>query len=483
MRKRLLCLFLVGFCLLVGCQPIPGGSLTSDYDLIGSVNSTFFETESQDESLFEAESALLSSEATFSEDSSFFHSEPSVSGTVTSQISSAFSKPSTPSSMAQTSSLPSTTAKPSSTPAPSAVDYSSVKPINGETKAVWISQFDLQGVLKENGNQRPKASFTTLFRQMLGKLKDYGFNTVFLQARPYSDSFYPSQYFPWSDMVVSAFGKEAEYDPYAVMVTEARKYGFSVHGWINPLRGMTDQQLQLVDDRFPIKKWYNDPNKKGKNIVFKDNRWYYNSSVAEVRELIANGAKELLKSYQLDGIHIDDYFYYSTSLEDVSKMVQGLYQAVKSVNPQAQFGVSPEGSIERDYSIHFADVRKWCSQKGYLDYICPQIYYGLEHETHDFAKVVADWNGLISKESGVYLLAGMTLGKAGNIDSFAGERGKKEWQEHNDIIKRCIIETRKQSNARGFSIFCYQYLFDPITGAKVERTAAEVANLLPELKK
>lgn len=68
-------------------------------------------------------------------------------------------------------------------------------------------------------------------------------------------------------MVVSSFGEDAEYDPYGIMVTEARKRGLSVHGWINPLRAMTDSEIKLVVDRFPIKQWYNDPDKRGK-ILF-----------------------------------------------------------------------------------------------------------------------------------------------------------------------------------------------------------------------
>ncbi len=475
MKKALLCLIFVGSCLLPACQPL-SGSLSGNpsqpiahssvyMQLSGNTISTDISSDAAVSSDAES-SAPLSSALTSSADGSS-------SATTTSASVSSVKKPISSA----------TTTAPTSSKAVSSTTQAVIKPINGETKAVWISQFDLANVLKHNGKQREKSSFTALFGAMLTNLKSYGFNTIFLQARPYSDSFYPSAYFPWSSFVVSAYGDTASYDPYQIMVTQARAQGFSVHGWVNPLRGMTDAQLKQVPDTFPIKKWYNDSAKRGVNIVLKDNRWYYNASVAEVRELIANGAKELLQKYQLDGIHIDDYFYYSKSIADISKMVKALYNAVKSVNPAAQFGVAPEGNIERDYSVHLADVKTWCKEKGYIDYICPQIYYGLEHATHDFASVVAEWNNLISADSGIYLLAGMTLGKAGNPDQFAGTSGRHEWQQSNDIIKRCIIEGRKQSRLKGFSIFCYQYLFDPLTGAKTARTLAEVNNFLPELKK
>ncbi|MDD6237629.1 MAG: family 10 glycosylhydrolase [Clostridiales bacterium] len=367
--------------------------------------------------------------------------------------------------------------------------YQQVIPSVGlQTKAIWISQFDLQYALKDNGSQRKKEDFTAMIRTMLQNIQAYGFNTLFVQARPYSDSFYPSEYFPWSAMVTGSYSKTASYDPYQIIVTEARKYGFSIHGWINPLRAMTEQEIQQVDDRYLIKQWYNSAQKRGVNIVSRtegtDNnkvlRWYYNSSVPEVRRLIADGAKELLQKYNLDGIHIDDYFYYSSSLADVSAMVKEIYDAVKSVNPKAQFGISPEGNIDRDYSIHFADVKRWCREKGFIDYICPQIYYGMEHQTYPFSKVVSEFNSYITEESGVFLLAGMTLGKVNNEDKYAGS-GRLEWTQHNDVILRCIRETKKQSHAQGVAVFCYQYLFDRTTGEKIDRTLEEVTNFLPEL--
>ena len=368
-----------------------------------------------------------------------------------------------------------------STTVSSKPSYEQVIPSVGPwTKAIWVSQFDLQYALMNQGKQRDKESFIVMIGKMLQNIQSYGFNTLFVQARPYSDSFYPSEYFPWSAMVTGSYAKTAEYDPYEIIVAEARKAGFSVHGWINPLRAMTDQEIQQVDDRYPIKQWYHSAQKRGINIVQKDGRWYYNSSVPEVRRLIADGAKELLQKYSLDGIHMDDYFYYSSSLDDVSAMVKEIYDAVKSVNPQAQFGISPEGNINRDYSVHFADVKRWCREKGFIDYICPQIYYGMEHQTYPFAKVVSEFNGYITEESGVFLLAGMTLGKIDREDGYAGS-GRLEWTQHDDVIVRCIRETQKQSHARGIAIFCYQYLFDRTSGEKIDRTRKEVFHFLPEL--
>ncbi len=457
--KRLTCFLLVLLFTVVGCAPVSDSISSAEVTTSLCTQPSYSSQETQEASV------AASTENNFFDSSAASSSALAISSDVISESGA------TSSSASQTS----------SSAAASEPTYNQVIPSVGlQTKAIWLSQFDLQYALTENGVQRDKEAFTAMLHDMLENVRGYGFNTLFVQARPYSDSFYPSEYFPWSAMVTGSYTKEAEYDPYQIIVTEARKFGFSIHGWINPLRAMTDSEIQQVDDRYLIKQWYLSAQKRGTNIVLKDGRWYYNSSIPEVRRLIADGAKELLQKYKLDGIHMDDYFYYSSSLEDVSAMVKGIYDAVKSANPQAQFGISPEGNVDRDYNIHFADVKRWCSEKGFIDYICPQIYYGMEHQTYPFAKVVAEFNSYITEESGVFLLAGMTLGKADNEDRYAGS-GRLEWKQHNDVILRCILETEKQSHAKGIAIFCYQYLFDRLSGEKVNRTWQEVQSFLPKL--
>ncbi len=443
-----------------------------------------------------------SSENTTTSVVSELKSEPEISSAARSSVAS-----SRYSSQISTSSKPESSSSAANSPPQEEPSYPTVE-IKGEIKAVWISQFDLKSVLMNGKVQRNQREFTELFQSMLKNLKTYGFNTLLIQARPYSDSFYPSDFFPWSEMVTGSYSVSASYDPFSIMVSEAKKAGFSVHGWLNPMRGMKEEQIRQVDDRYPIKKWYNDPQKRGVNIGLSSDgtnmRWYYNPAVPEVRQLIADGAKEILKKYNLDGIHIDDYFYNAgmnfdagqyqayqkaggkLSLgkwrqEQTSALVREIFQAVKSVNPKALFGVSPAGNVNNNYGILSADVKLWCREKGYIDYICPQIYFGFEHQTVPFAQTVAQWNSLITKESGVFLLGGLTLDKAGKPDSGAKD-GKNEWVEHHDILKRSILEIRKQSCAMGIVLFSYQHLFDPVTGAVPEKTKEEVNNMLPILQ-
>jgi uncharacterized lipoprotein YddW (UPF0748 family) len=367
-------------------------------------------------------------------------------------------------------------------------------------KAVWISQFDMSSILKENGNQREEESFKGLYRTVLNNIKNDGYNTVIVQVRPYADSFYPSKYFPTSNYVNGDFYSELRYDPFEVIVSLAKEIGLSVHAWLNPMRAMKSKEIINVPDRYIIKEWYNDPERNGKYIVEVDGRYYLNPAYEEVRALIANGAKEVAELYDIDGVHIDDYFYpikdeyfdaaayteYKNSggskplskfrNEMLDLMVSGIYNAVKSVGKDQLFGISPAGNIENTYNDLYTDVYKWCSEEGFIDYICPQIYFGLEHQTHDFVKVYNIWNSIIRNDN-IMIYVGLTLGKAkSGIDNYAGV-GKNEWTENKDVIKRCLeyINTRKE--CAGVVVFCYQHMYDPVTGESVKETAQERVNM------
>ena len=140
--------------------------------------------------------------------------------------------------------------------------------------------------------------------------------------------------------------------------------------------------------------------------------------------------------------------------------------------------------MEKDYAELYADVYKWCAHQGYVDYICPQIYFGFEHATQAFDMNVDKWNSIITADS-VDLWIGMTLGKAfdgslGVEDRYAGtEPGKTEWINNRDVLRRCLEKTFSAEKCTGASYFCYQYFWDPISGVEVAETREERENLLP----
>ncbi len=393
------------------------------------------------------------------------------------------------------------TAAPLLTPVPTCPDEGRETVNYDDLKAMWLSQYDLTYIYTENKVQRAQSDYTARINRLLDRLVQMGFNTVFLQVRPNGDSMYPSAYYPLSKYVSGAYGRDADYDPVEILVRAAHDRGLSVHAWINPLRCMDFTEITLISEEYPIGRWFNDPEKKGTYLVQSGTYWYLNPAYPEVRELIWKGAEELLSRYPFDGLHMDDYFYPTTdaafdqaaydayladggtlSLADfrrdcLNQLVKGLYDLTKAQCDRLLYGISPAGNIVTVYQRQYADVYTWCQNEGYIDYLCPQIYYGLEHETLDFATGCKSFQTIITVDS-VDLIIGLSFGKAmSGYDQWAGT-GQNEWSEHKDVIRRCVEYTTTLTECRGVSVFCYQYFYDPVAETPVDATAEEVANFV-----
>ena len=369
--------------------------------------------------------------------------------------------------------------------------------IDSDWKAIWLSQFDLQSIYTSGSAQRAEADFSKRMETVLDNVAGDGYNTVVLQLRPYADSMYPSEVYPPSRYSMGSYAGEFTYDPIAIVVELCAERGLSVHGWINPMRGMTEDEIKQVDDKYLIKQWYNDSTKKGDYIVFVNKNWYLNIAHPEVRQLICAGAAEILEKYEMDGIHMDDYFYPTTDASFDSKaynaykkeggklslaewrkdclstLVAELYATVKTHDLRALFGISPAGNINTVRDSHYADVDKWCGNPGYIDYICPQVYFGFEHASWDFVKTCKIWQDII-KTDYVSLIVGMSFGKAvAGVDNYAGAAGKDEWTRHKDIMLRSLQHTETLEKCVGVTVFSYQHLWDRSTGAVVPASKLE----------
>lgn len=374
----------------------------------------------------------------------------------------------------------------------------------GDFKAMWLSQYDLVSIYTDSKKQRSREDFTAKTTTVINNIKNLGFNTIILQVRPNADSMYPSDYYPVSEYVVGDYGNKLEYDPVEILVDLAHKMELSIHAWINPLRAMSIDDINKIDNSYKIKQWYQNENTHGKYIIEYEGKYYLNPAYEEVRNLIVDGAKEAMTKYDFDGLHMDDYFYPTTEAsfdkeaydeyramggklsldvfrrDVLSNLVSSLYKATKEIDSKLLFGISPSGIINTVYNSQYADVYLWCSTPGYIDYICPQIYFGMEHENYDFISVCNTFRDIIKTPS-VALVVGMSFGKSfAGVDNYAGS-GKFEWQIYSDIMARCLDYTRNIEVCTGISVFCYQYFYDPITGEKVMETSDEVDNFLPVL--
>lgn len=369
-------------------------------------------------------------------------------------------------------------------------------------KAMWLSQYDLVDVYTENGQQRDRTDFIVKIEVILKKVVDIGVNTLIVQVRPFGDSFYPSEYYPLSSYAVGAYGNKASYDPFSIIVERAHALGISVHAWINPLRLMKDGEIGMIGEEYKIKQWYD--RDVGDIISSVSGRLYLNPAYCEVRNLICNGVREIIELYPVDGIHIDDYFYPTTEesfdstayrryvngggtmdladfrRDQINSLVREIYSTVKSSDENILFGVSPSGVMSNNYNLLYADVAKWCSEEGYLDYLCPQIYFGFEHSSCAFDKVCDEFSDIV-KKGNVRLIVGLSLGKAeSEYDPYAGE-GKYEWRDNKDILRRSYLYAKATANCSGICLFSYRLFYDPLSGNEVEETLAERQGLVPLL--
>lgn len=348
-----------------------------------------------------------------------------------------------------------------------------------EMKAVWVSYLDLSPMLVG----KTEAEFSASAEELCRSCAEMGLNTLIVQVRPFSDSFYPSQYYPWSKWASGELGKALSYDPVQILREKAKEWELSFHGWLNPMRGCTEEEMSLVPEEYPVRQWYDDPALRAENLMIVDGVVYLNPASASVRELIADGAEEIQRMYQTDGIHIDDYFYPpsmdlsvdassyqryqaeggSLSQEDwrrenTAEMVRMLSEAVHEADPDSQFGVSPRGSLTQNYRDLFIDVEQWI-QSGYLDYIAPQIYYGFENEAAPFEATAFQWNEL-AESGNIPLIIGLAAYKVGKTDSYAGS-GASEWIDSPDLLARQITFSQDLPSYGGVMLFRYDSIVRP----------------------
>lgn len=342
------------------------------------------------------------------------------------------------------------------------VSPSGYSPINYDVqKGVWISYID--AVIISSG--KTEAQYRQTIALAFQNVKNIGVNTVYVHVRSHGDAYYNSNYFPKS------IKTSKDFDQLKVMIEEAHKLGLSFHAWINPFRGPLSTNIDSIDNSYLIKQWYNDPVKKGKYISEINGTYYLNPGYPEVRQLIINGVAEIVSKYNVDAIHFDDYFYPTTassfdteaysiygggkSLADwrrsnVDEVVSGVYRTVKSINSRVLFGVSPQGNNSNNYNSQYANVSKWSSNNGYIDYVIPQLYWGFEHSSAPFASKCIEWRNIV-KNPNVKLVIGLAPYRI-------GESGQFDFVTDPNIISKQINYAKSLSGYGGVAFFRYEHL-------------------------
>ncbi len=349
-------------------------------------------------------------------------------------------------------------------------------------KGMWFSYIEYESIMRGRNEQE----FTSALNECFDNIVSVGCNTVYFQVRAYGDAYYDSSLFPRGENLTD------DYDPLEIAVKTAHDRGLSIHAWINPMRLMTDEEMQNLPEGYVISDWYADPEKRG-YISRSEGRWYINPAYYEAVSLICSGIAEIVTGYDVDGVQIDDYFYPTVdpafdetaynasgttlSLGDwrrqlVSTMVRRIYETVHDADPTVIFGISPQGNAASDYETLYADVYLWTSEEGYCDYICPQIYYGFDNAALPFEETAESWRDMVTAQ-GVSLVIGLAAYKVGYEDKWAGS-GSGEWQESTDILAR-QAEVALSLGA-GYALFRYDSLFNP-DPAVSELVEKELENL------
>lgn len=347
-----------------------------------------------------------------------------------------------------------------------------------ELRGVWVST-----VANIDYPSRQTTNSETLKSEMieiLDNCKSMGFNAVFLQVRPCGDAFYNSSVFPWSKYLTGTQGVAPDngFDPLRFAVEEAHNRGIQLHAWINPYRitNSSSDNNKLAS---------NNPAVLNPGLVLTDSngKMYYNPGDSASIDLIVNGAVEIVENYDVDGIHMDDYFYPDASFNDdttysfykdeypnkadwrranVNKLVQTLDERLHSVKPSIQFGISPrgiwankdemaEGSDTRgggSYSTIYADSRAWV-KNGWVDYIMPQIYWNIGYEIADYTVLCNWWSDVVSDtDVRLYIGEGAYRTTSSTLPAWKGETGTNELRTH-------ISEGRNNPNISGYCCFTY----------------------------
>lgn len=347
---------------------------------------------------------------------------------------------------------------------------------------VWISLYEMKSVgLNES-------EFTKKFDSMFQNIKNLGANTVFCHIRPKSDAYYRSELFPFSDGLTGTQGGDPGFDPMTILTDLAKEHNLYFHAWLNPYRIASGiESVSELSEKNPARIWLEDENEQNdgnvKTVTVNDTKvFYYNPASIEVQKLVLDGVREILNNYEVDGIHIDDYFYPTTdkefdkteyerykkstktplSLEDwrrtnVDALVSSMYNICRSYGKV--FGVSPSAHISEDgtdenYQKQYANITKWMSNEGYIDYIAPQLYFGYEYPdvNYKFTNLLNKWTKLERLDS-VKLYIGLANYKIGEEDA-----GSDEWQKQTDIIARQIEQSRLLGTD-GVIFYSYSALF------------------------
>ncbi|MEP6732291.1 MAG: family 10 glycosylhydrolase [bacterium] len=376
-------------------------------------------------------------------------------------------------------------------------------PVPREMRAAWVATVE-----NIDWPSRPGLSTAEQQREMiaiLDKLVELRMNAIIFQVRPSADAFYESKIEPWSEFLTGQMGRAPSpyYDPLAFTVTEAHRRGLELHVWINPYRARYSRTKPASPTHIT---------RTNPGLVRKYGPYVWmDPGDPAVRERTERVVLDLVRRYDIDAVHMDDYFYPYPETErvhrklreipfpdnstykryrkgggtldrddwrrhNVDMLVKELYEAIHAVKPQVRFGISPfgiwrPGSPESvrgldQYSVLYADAKKWFNE-GWVDYMTPQLYWSVDKPQQRYDLLLEWWSQQNLKRR--HLWPGNYTGKVAFTNSAA-------WRT--DEILEQIRLTRAQPGASGnvhFSMKVFEQNPDNLDARLARETYASQA--------
>lgn len=366
---------------------------------------------------------------------------------------------------------PAATPETAATPAPTLVTTAAPAAHTDEYRAVWVSYLEWQ-----HTDFSSQEAFAAEVGTMLDNIANLGANVVLAQVRPFGDALYPSDLYPFSHLCTGVQGQDPGFDPLAVLVQAAHDRGLELEAWVNPYRlqsGGTPEALSAENLANTHPDW----------VRSVESGLYLDPANPEVRDYIAAGVGELCQNYDIDGVHFDDYFYPTTAADfdadtyaaycggggtlalgdwrrqNVDDLVALCYRTAHEYG--VRFGIAPQGDPDSNYQNQYSDATRWLREAGFVDYLMPQLYWGLDYEkdgdaSHSLTELAGAWLAL-DRRAEVALYFGLGAYRIGEGDGGDRSGPGTEWQSGKALAAQA--DALAGLGGQGIGLYRYDSLF------------------------
>ncbi|MCC2545649.1 family 10 glycosylhydrolase [Hymenobacter sp. BT175] len=340
-----------------------------------------------------------------------------------------------------------------------------------EFRAVWVAHvFNLNW---PSNKTRTPAQQRAEFISLLDRHQQNGINAVIVQIRASADAIYPSTIEPWSEWLTGTqgVGPSPAYDPLAFMIRETHRRGMEFHAWLNPYRAVTTASASIAANHVTRlhPDWI---------VPFGDLR-VLNPGLPAVRQYLTRVVMDVVRRYDVDAIHFDDYFYPAPvsgvvfnddaafsqdprgiatkadwRRDNIDLFVRTISDSIRAAKPRVKFGISPPGvwrngtsvggtatTAFASYSDIFADSRKWL-QQGWVDYLAPQVYFSIGQTAANYSLIVPWWSQQVTAANPRHVYIGLASYKVSATASDVNFRSGSQ-------IPSQIRLLRQQPNVQG----------------------------------